>query len=106
MTKNRVYELMLKCDKNLDNIFENYEACISSYREEQINEILRYVETTPTAALDYDFLVLYKRLIDKNDIISKYKLIRYIFDNKKYISCACLTSVAILIAGMLSIIFE
>lgn len=60
MTKNRVYELMLKCDKNLDNIFENYEACISSYREEQINEILRYVETTPTAALDYDFLVLYK----------------------------------------------
>lgn len=100
MTKNRVYELMLKCDKNLDNIFENYEACISSYREEQINEILRYVETTPTAALDYDFLVLYKY------IISKYKFIRYIFDNKKYISCVCLISVAILIAGMLSIIFE
>lgn len=72
--KNRCYELMIEYEQNLDFVFNNYEVNIGSYKEKEINELIKYIQTIPIAILDEKFIAKYRCVFSKNDMITKIKI--------------------------------
>lgn len=108
--KNRCYELMIEYEQNLDFVFNNYEVNIGSYKEKEINELIKYIQTIPIAILDEKFIAKYRCVFSKNDMITKYKSVRKLIDQRGKLTefgCAMIAIIFTLIAFLIggSIVF-